>query len=75
MLIVYGWNKDGFLIQNSWGKDWANKGRAILPYTYEIDSAWAIATEDNSIYTYQTIWQKLYNLIRNIINTIKKGAK
>ena len=75
MVIIYGWNKEGFLIQNSWGKDWANNGRAILPYTYEIDSAWAISTEDNSIYTYQTIWQKLYSLIRNIINTIKKGAK
>jgi hypothetical protein len=47
-------------------------GRATLPYDYEIDTAWAISTEDNAVITYQTIWQKIYSLIIKIINKIQK---
>ena len=31
-VVVYGWNESGFLCQNSWGDDWGNKGRFLLPY-------------------------------------------
>jgi hypothetical protein len=31
-LVIYGWNKDGWKIQNSWGAEWGMGGRAILPY-------------------------------------------
>lgn len=71
MVILYGWNKDGFLLQNSWGKEWGKNGRAILPYDYEIDSAWAISTEDNNVETYETILQKIYRFISKIINFFK----
>lgn len=30
---IVGYNKDGFIIQNSWGKSWGNSGQAI--WTYE----------------------------------------
>lgn len=68
MMIIYGWNESGFLIQNSWGKDWGDNGTAILPYEYEIDSAWAISTMENDILTYQTIWQKIKNKISEFID-------
>lgn len=71
MIIIYGYNEKGWLIQNSWGKDWANSGTAILPYDYPIDSAWAIDTNYNNVITYQTIWQKLYSLYIKIINKLK----
>lgn len=31
-----GWNdlRGGFLLQNSWGREWASTGRAFLPYKY-----------------------------------------
>lgn len=32
-VVIYGWNKDGFLIQNSWGKLWGNGGCAVIPYS------------------------------------------
>ena len=41
-MIIYGWNKDGWKIQNSWGTGWGNKGRAILPYSYPLKEAWGI---------------------------------
>lgn len=71
-VIIYGYNEDGWLIQNSWGKGWADKGKAILPYDYPIDTAWAIDTAGNNLVTYQTIWQKIYVLILRIIDIFKK---
>lgn len=69
-IIIYGYNEQGWLIQNSWGTGWANGGRAILPYNYPIDTAWAIDTADNNVITYTTIWQKLYVLILKIITKL-----
>lgn len=71
MLIIYGWNESGYLIQNSWGEDWGDSGCAILPYEYEIDSAWAISTYINNILTHQTLWQKIISFIKKIIDKIK----
>lgn len=31
-MVCYGWNREGWLIQNSWGKGFANGGRVVLPY-------------------------------------------
>lgn len=41
-MVIYGWNEQGWLIQNSWGSKWAKGGRAILPYNIEIKEAWGI---------------------------------
>lgn len=73
MIILYGWNTNGYLFQNSWGTNWGKNGRAILPYNYEIDSAWAIATLENNIETYQTIWQKIYSWFIKVIKYIKNN--
>jgi len=47
-VVCYGWNETGFLIQNSWGSTWGNKGCFILPYEYGFMEAWVI-TKDPSI--------------------------
>jgi C1A family cysteine protease len=39
-MVIYGWNETGWLIQNSWGDDWGDGGRAILPYGYSLKEAW-----------------------------------
>ncbi len=31
-MCCVGYNKDGFIIRNSWGKDWSSDGYTILPY-------------------------------------------
>lgn len=31
-IIIIGWEEDGFVIQNSWGKNWAGDGRAKVPF-------------------------------------------
>ena len=37
---MIGYNDVGFLIQNSWGKDWGDGGFAYLPYEDWLDSAY-----------------------------------
>jgi hypothetical protein len=31
-VAIVGYTREGFIIQNSWGKTWGNKGFALLPY-------------------------------------------
>ena len=41
-MYIYGWNKDGWKISNSWGVLWGNAGRCIFPYEYVLTEAWGI---------------------------------
>lgn len=41
-MVLYGWCKDGWLFQNSWGTGWGRNGRAILPYETKIREVWGI---------------------------------
>ena len=43
-MCVIGWNKDGWIIQNSWGFWWADKGKCYLPYDYPVDEWWGLTT-------------------------------
>ncbi len=36
---IVGYNREGFIIQNSWGKNWGTAGRAILHYEDWLDNA------------------------------------
>lgn len=36
---IVGYNRDGFIIQNSWGKSWGSKGLAVLTYQDWLDNA------------------------------------
>ena len=46
-VMIYGWNENGWLVQNSWGAAWAKDGRFTLPFDFKINEAWSIA--DNII--------------------------
>lgn len=41
-MVIYGWNKDGWKIQNSWGCGWGVNGCAVLPYNIKRQEAWGI---------------------------------
>ena len=75
MILILGWNETGFIIQNSWGKDWGNEGCGILPYEYRIDEAWGVSLNDqadNSVkkpafYLLRIILQKLIDFIGQLL--------
>lgn len=46
-MVIYGWDENGWKVQNSWGKGWGNKGRFILPYNVTMNEQWGI-TDDAS---------------------------
>lgn len=78
-IYIYGWNQKGFLFQNSWGRNWAQEGRCILPYDYPINEAWGI-TDDyvypHDVYIYEpkrnAFLDLLYRIINLIVNIFKK---
>lgn len=57
-VLAIGYNKDGIIIQNSWGKYWGNNGLAIIPYGYPIEESWGCTNK-----------LKEYNIIELPINS------
>lgn len=41
-VIIYGWDANGWKIQNSWGKKWGNEGCAVCPYSEPLAEAFAV---------------------------------
>lgn len=68
-VMVYGFNEKGWLCQNSWGKNWGDKGRFILPYTHGYREAWSFVDAQNDD-VYKPIQNKILNVIYKIINFI-----
>lgn len=79
-IMIYGWNKEGFLIQNSWGKTFGRNGTCVYPYSEPISEAKAFirgeisddALNTTHYSTFATLVIKFLNLIINFI--VKKGV-
>ena len=76
-IMIYGWNKNGFLCQNSFGKSWGNEGCFILPYDYTIGDARALVDEYNpeeealiipKTNKFLDFWYKILNWFINLVN-------
>jgi C1A family cysteine protease len=44
-LLVVGYDEDGWICLNSWGKNYGDKGFCYLPYGYEIIDRWVLVVE------------------------------
>jgi len=42
MILLVGWDNNGFIFQNSWGEEWGIDGRATLAYDYPIMESWGV---------------------------------
>ncbi len=40
-VMIYGWNNKGWLCQNSWGANWGDNGRFILPFDCTLYECWS----------------------------------
>ena len=75
-VVVYGYNKDGFLCQNSWGKYWGNGGRFILPYSIKFKEArgfvdWNGEDELKKPST-GSLWNTIYKALNSLVNVLLK---
>lgn len=41
-MFIYGWDKRGWKIQNSWSEDWGDHGTFVLPYELGVEECWAV---------------------------------
>lgn len=74
-VVIYGWNEKGWLVQNSWGSLWGNKGRFIIPFDFKFNEMWGITdniTEDIVRPKTGKIWDVLYKIWNAIVNFFTK---
>lgn len=76
-VMVYGFSRDGWLCQNSWGRIWGNGGRFVLPFNYDFVEAWSFVDEENGD-VYRPKRGKLidfaYKIANYIINIAQVGV-
>lgn len=74
-IVIYGYNEEGWLCQNSWGRSWNKNGKFILPYRSQVEEAWSfVDAENQDIYTPKRnlFLDIIYKLINLILNCLKK---
>jgi len=67
-MLIVGWNELGFIVQNSWGKNWGDNGYAILPYEYRIREAWGVTT--TQYHSIESVHKPKFNFIRVILQLL-----
>lgn len=73
--MIYGWNKEGFLCQNSWGTLWGKRGRFILPYEIPLKEArcFVDATDTDIIIPKRSsILDFFYKIFNKLLNFFRK---
>lgn len=74
-IVLYGWNKKGWLAQNSWGTSWGDKGRFIIPFDFKFIEMWGITdeiTEDIVRPKQGKFWDVIYKIWNAIVNFFSK---
>ena len=71
-MVIYGWNEEGWLVQNSWGKSWGRDGRCLIPYKIRLSEAWGVIDTNinNRTDIKKPFSSELGNAIAKIINAI-----
>lgn len=84
-VIIYGWDERGWLVHNSWGIGWGQKGKFVVPFDFKWREAWAVTDSvvgeldivrpaDNwFIRTFSPILNKFANWFWSIVNKFKKN--
>lgn len=71
-VLCYGWNRQGLLIQNSWGKRWGKDGTFILPYNYGLVEAWVMLKDEQKAAARKPALFFIRELITKIVELFAK---
>lgn len=74
-VVVYGWDSDGWLCQNSWGSLWGKHGLFKLPYDYGIEEAYGLIDDESLGSDYPEIihpvrGSRLLEILFKILNSL-----
>lgn len=72
-VLIIGWTRDGWLVQNSWGYLYGDSGRFYLPFDFKLNEAWGVTDDITDITTpKRNKWlDVLYLALNAVINFIK----
>jgi C1A family cysteine protease len=69
-VLLIGWTKDGWLVQNSWGYLYGGDGKFILPFSFKLNEAWGVTDDITDITTPKR--SKWLDVIYKLINAVVK---
>ena len=72
-IMLYGWNEQGWLMQNSWGRYWGVNGCCILPYDYPLKETFSFVPassldDDVVIPAGNKLLEFIFKIVNSIIN-------
>lgn len=77
-VLIYGWDEKGFKFMNSWGKEWGDNGKAILPYDYPRTECWGVTDTKVENHDFISIPERnkfvdfFYKIVNSIVNFFQK---
>ena len=78
-VLIYGWDERGWLVHNSWGSSWGQKGKFVVPFDFKWREAWAVTDSIRSgdiIIPQENLFVKLFGgLINRLVNFFRKFLK
>lgn len=74
-IMICGYNEEGWLCQNSWGKHWNGDGQFVYPHTEKLTEAWSFVDADSEdvIIPVKNNWLNYFYKILNFICNLFKG--
>lgn len=67
-VMCYGWDENGWKIQNSWGKNWGVSGCATIRYEYGFKECWGVQVDYQKVnITHSNIPDKIASLLNQVV--------